>query len=76
MLKGKVVMGLVGLPLPGVALVGALRLAKPSSFWAWWRYRGRKAERAEARYARVGARRERWRDLLSGSADRRAVTHE
>lgn len=76
MLKGKVLMGLVGLPLPGIALIGALRLAKPSSFWARWRYHGRKAERAEARYERLVARRERWRDVLSGSAARQATPHQ
>ncbi|MCB2176758.1 MAG: hypothetical protein KQH57_13175 [Actinomycetales bacterium] len=76
LLKGKILMGLIGLPLPGIALVGALRLAKPSSFWARRRYRGRKAERAEARYERLVARRERWRDLLSGSTGRRTASDQ
>jgi hypothetical protein len=49
-LKGKRFMGIVGLLVPLVALVGAVRLAKPGSPWAR-RYRDGKRERARARYA-------------------------
>jgi hypothetical protein len=38
-LKGKLFVGTVGIFAPPVALVGALRLAKPGSPWARWRYR-------------------------------------
>jgi hypothetical protein len=48
-LKGKRFMGIVGLLVPLVALVGAVRLAKPGSHWAR-RYGGGKRERARARY--------------------------
>ncbi|MCV2396279.1 hypothetical protein OEB99_18365 [Actinotalea sp. M2MS4P-6] len=57
LLKGKVVMGLVGLPLPGIALVGAVRLARPESFWARRLYRERKMARATERYRRAPVRR-------------------
>jgi hypothetical protein len=67
LLKGKLATGLIGLPLPFVALVGAIRLAKPSSFWARRFYSGRKLARAEARFGeRYLARRERLRDRFSG----------
>jgi hypothetical protein len=49
-LKGKLFMGIVGLIVPLVALIGAVRLAKPGSHWAR-RYGGGKRERARARYA-------------------------
>jgi hypothetical protein len=49
-LKGKVLTGITGLFVPAVALVGAVRLAKPGSRWAS-RYEGGKLERARARFA-------------------------
>jgi hypothetical protein len=50
-LKGKLFVGTVGIFVPPVALVGALRLAKPGSPWARWRYRDSplKVERARRR---------------------------
>jgi hypothetical protein len=67
LLKGKLVTGLIGLPVPLVALVGAARLAKPSSFWARRFYSAAKLARAEERFGeRYLARRERLRDLFSG----------
>ena len=61
-LKGKPVVGAAGLLVPFVALVGAVRLAKPRSPWLRWFYepdrgparlrglRARKLERARRRY--------------------------
>jgi hypothetical protein len=49
-LKGKRFMGIVGLFFPLVALIGAVRLAKPGSNWAR-RYGHGKRERARARHA-------------------------
>ncbi|HEY1275775.1 MAG TPA: hypothetical protein VGF25_12720 [Thermoleophilaceae bacterium] len=49
-LKGKLLTGVIGLFIPAVALVGAIRLAKPESPWAR-RYEGTKAERARTRFA-------------------------
>jgi hypothetical protein len=50
-LKGKLFMGTVGIFVPPVAFAGALRLAKPRSPWARWRYRDNpgRMERAERR---------------------------
>jgi hypothetical protein len=49
LLKGKKFTGVVGLFVPLVAVVGAIRLAKPRSRWAR-RYQGRKLERARSRF--------------------------
>ena len=48
--KEKFATAVVGLFVPPVALVGALRLAKPRSLWARLFYRGDKLTRARARY--------------------------
>jgi hypothetical protein len=71
-LKGKLMLGFVGLFVPMFALVGALRLAKPSSPWARWRYRerGDKLASATARLADYEARRERWLDRIGGAASK------
>jgi hypothetical protein len=76
LLKGKVVTGVIGIAVGVVALVGAVRLAKPGSWWALRRYatRPRRAGRAARRYDQ--RRLERWnrvRDLVAGapSPDRR-----
>jgi hypothetical protein len=49
-LKGKKFLGIVGVFVPAVALVGAVRLAKPGSRWAR-RYQDGKLERSRARFA-------------------------
>ena len=48
--KGRVLLGVVGLFVPVVALIGAVRLANPSSLWARRRYSGARLERASARF--------------------------
>jgi lysyl-tRNA synthetase class 2 len=55
--KGKVWTGLLGVMVPVLAIVGALRLARPASPWARWRYTSRprrmaRAERREDRFHR------------------------
>ena len=70
LLKGKVVTGIIGVFISVVALVGAIRLAKPGSWWAAHRYasRPRRARRAVSRYDQ--RREERWnrlRDLVAGA---------
>jgi hypothetical protein len=70
LLKGKVVTGVTGIVISVVALVGAIRLAKPGSWWAAHRYasRPRLARRAASRYDH--RREERWnrlRDLVAGA---------
>jgi hypothetical protein len=48
-LKGKLLWGVFGIYTP-VALIGAIRLAKPHSWWARKRYDADKLERAHKRY--------------------------
>jgi hypothetical protein len=70
LLKGKVVTGVAGLVVSVVALVGAIRLAKPGSWWAARRYasRPRRAARATRRYGqRYEDRWNRLRDLVAGA---------
>jgi hypothetical protein len=68
-LKGKFVLGLIGLFVPLVADVAAIRLARPSSPWARWAYRHneRKLARAQQRELRWARRRIRWSDLVGGT---------
>jgi hypothetical protein len=73
MMKGKLKMGLIGIVVPPVALVGALRLAKPGSIWTGLLYpeSGRRMRRSLARYerreARWAGRRNRLYDLIGGT---------
>lgn len=72
LLKGKLLTGLVGLVVPVVSLVGAIRLAKPGSPWARRRYatRPRKLERAERRFGPERQQRlDRLRDRLGGTPE-------
>jgi hypothetical protein len=73
LLKGKVVTGVIGIVISVVAVIGAIRLAKPGSWWAAHRYasRPRRARRAARRYDQ--SREERWnrlRDLVAGAPSR------
>ncbi|MGP4111551.1 hypothetical protein ACTWP5_11610 [Streptomyces sp. 4N509B] len=73
LLKGKLRTALFGVLVPLVALVGAVRLARPESWWAKRAYRRRprttaRAERrAERHNARWGALERRLDDLLGGA---------
>ena len=52
-LKGRFLIGVVALFVPFWGLIAAVRLAKPDSPWARWRYRGARADklaRAEQRF--------------------------
>jgi hypothetical protein len=68
--KGRVLLGVIGLFVPLVALVGAVRLANPSSPWARWRYSGPRLQRAVARFDPT-RRSTRWQrrfgDLVAGA---------
>jgi hypothetical protein len=69
-MKGKLVTGLIGIVIPLLATVGAIRLAKPSSVWARRRYSGAKLSRAQQRFGPAyQLRRDRLRDLLGGRPD-------
>lgn len=67
-LKGKYVMALAGFFVPGVADIGAIRLAKPRSPWARWFYKGnrKKLAKAKKRDDRWNRRKDRLRDFLGG----------
>ena len=75
LLKGKTWTGLVGLFIGVVALVGAVRLARPGSPWAHHRYKegSRKYLKAAARDRRLRAPVQRFvmrfQDLVAGSPD-------
>jgi hypothetical protein len=68
--KSRVLLGVIGLFIPFVALVGALRLGHPSSLWARWRYSGPQMERAVARFGPT-RRTSRWQrriaDVVAGA---------
>ena len=73
--KGKLWVGLLGIMAPPLALAGAIRLARPGSPWARWRYRTKpkrlaRAERRETRvHGRVTAIRYLTYNLLAGAPD-------
>ncbi len=79
LLKGKLWTGLFGLFVPPLFVVGAIRLARPGSPWARWRYRERagklaRASRREERFRRpVINTKIRIQDLLAGPHDQPAI---
>ena len=68
-MKGKYLLGVVGMLVPIVGLVGALRLAKPGSPWARRRYEpgSAKLARATRRHARHERRYQRFQDRIAGA---------
>jgi hypothetical protein len=77
-LKGKFWTALLGVFVPLLFIVGAIRLARPGSPWARWRYaaRPRKQARADHREQRwrepVYRLKARFQDLLAGDLSRPA----
>jgi len=67
--KGKPLLALIGVFIPLVALVGAIRLASPSSPWARRRYHAgsKKLGRSQTRFERSRARRIRLLNALGGA---------
>jgi hypothetical protein len=80
LLKGKIWTGLFGLIMPLVLILGAIRLARPGSPWARWRYRERPGKRARAgrreQHLRLPVIRAKIRiqDLLTGPHDQPAIS--
>ena len=77
--KGRPVLAVVGIFVPVVAIVGGVRLARPSSLWARRRYDDDEMQRAGRRYApttRLSRLGRRMSDLLAGapSDDRAGVS--
>jgi hypothetical protein len=71
--KGKIGLGVIGLIVPFLSVIAAIRLAKPQSPWAKRRYPpgSRRLERSSARYP--PGRRNRWNrftDLVGGAPSR------
>lgn len=66
LLKGKIWAGVIGMFVPLVAIVGAVRLARLNSPWARRRYakKPKKLARAQRREARLDARWLAWRDAF------------
>lgn len=73
--KGKLAMGVLGLFVPFLALIGAIRLAHPTSPWAHWFYKNgsRRQQRSEERARRRRARQIRYKfrilDTIAGRPD-------
>jgi hypothetical protein len=75
LLKGKLMTGLIGLAVVPLLYVGAIRLARPVSPWARWRYppgsaRLTRARRREERLAPVHRAVRHLGDLVAGRPDR------
>lgn len=69
-LKGKLPSGLVGLFIPLVSVVAAIRLAKPDSWWAGRRYPSgsKKRERSQRRFGPAYVKRwQRIQDMIGGA---------
>jgi hypothetical protein len=68
-LKGRHLLGLIGVFIPLVSIVGVIRLASPHSLWARRFYKpgGRKLARSQARWERIAQRRRRLADALTGA---------
>jgi lysyl-tRNA synthetase class 2 len=68
-LKGKLSAAVIGMFIPLVAWIAAIRLARPGSWWAKRRYSpgSGKLVKAEARKTRHDRRVRRWQDLIGGT---------
>ncbi|MBV9594980.1 MAG: hypothetical protein JO147_14430 [Actinobacteria bacterium] len=70
LLKGKMVFGIVGIVFNPLSIVGAIRLAKPDSWWArrFYAQRPKRMARSRSRYGeKYQARWNRLRDLVAGA---------
>jgi hypothetical protein len=72
-LKGKPMLGLIGVFVPVASVVGTVRLAAPSSPWARRRYppEGHRMARSQARFKRVRERRRRLMNAIGGAPSQR-----
>ncbi len=75
LLKGKIWTGLLGVFIPLLALIGAVRLSRPHAPWARWRYQRRPRKQARAQRREIRWRRPTIRakialqELVSGKHD-------
>jgi len=72
--KGKYRLALIGLLVPVLAVIGAVRMARPRSIWARRRYEAERMAAAERRSdaydARWGPWLTRWDNLVGGAPSR------
>jgi hypothetical protein len=70
-LKGRYLLGLLGIFIPFASLVGAMRLATPDSAWArrFYSPEGSKLARSRARFARLRHREKRVADAIAGAPE-------
>jgi hypothetical protein len=75
LLKGRTMLGIFGLVFPPLAFWGLVRVGRPDSPWARWRYPtdGSRMRRATARAERQRRRYRRWQDLIAGAPSVPAV---
>lgn len=68
-LKGKPLLGVIGIFIPPVSFIAAIRLASPHSPWArrFYASNQRKLARAQRRWTRIEARRRRIQELIAGA---------
>jgi hypothetical protein len=68
-LKGKPMLGVIGVFIPFTSIVGAIRLAAPNSPWARWRYPpdSHRMARSQKRFKRVRERRRRMMNAIGGA---------
>jgi hypothetical protein len=68
-LKGKPLLGLLGVFVPLFSIAGCVRLAAPASPWARWRYppEGQRMRRSRERFERIRARRRRMINAIGGA---------
>jgi lysyl-tRNA synthetase class 2 len=74
--KGKTWLALFSVVFPLAGLIGAIRLARPASPWARWRYgsRPKKAERAAEREATWARRRRATYNAIAGAPSKSAAS--
>ena len=75
-LKGKPMLGMIGIFIPIVSLVATIRLAAPRSPWARRFYKDKKLRRSQARFARIAARHKRVVDTILGPPGTPPVAEE
>jgi hypothetical protein len=70
-LKGRYLLGLVGIFVPFASVIGAVRLATPDSAWArrFYSPEGSKLSRSRARFARQRNREKRLADAIAGAPE-------
>jgi hypothetical protein len=68
-LKGKPLLGLLGVFVPLFSMAGSVRLASPTSPWARWRYPpdGHRMQRSRERFERIRVRRRRMMNAIGGA---------